>query len=103
MGRYWFVHITQNSVEKDCYAVMSERSASSTSGGHESWLRYVGHKLTTTLFDSEKDVVEYAERLLKQDNLPDVVRTRLKAFVDKFYNGTAYILDSLDNEYQPHR
>lgn len=99
---FWLIHYASTAITKqDHYGLMSEKAASQTSEGFEAWLRHNGYKLTKKGFKNKEEAVSYCERLLKQDNLPDVIRQRLKAFVDKYYTGTSFILDSLDNEYKP--
>lgn len=97
----WFIHYKTD--KKDYYGVMSEKEASCTSGGFESWLNHNGYKLTSKKFKNEEQVVKYCERLVKQNNLPDVVRSRLKAYIDKYYTHCGFILDSLDDQHNPSR
>jgi len=98
---FWLIHYTDTSVIKqDYYGLMSVKQARHNKEP-EGWLNYNGYKLTKKKFRDEKSAVTYCERLLKQDNLPDTIKQRLKAFVDKYYTKTSFILDSLDNQYDP--
>ncbi len=93
----WFVHFTSGA--QDSYDTMSEKEASSSSEGFEGSLNYNGHKLTSRKFRNGMEVVRYATRLLKQDNLPEAVRIRLRQFIDRYYNRTGFILDAFDKKY----
>ena len=67
----------------------------------EGMLNFWGHKVTSRMFESELEAVRYCERLLEQNNIPLEIRVHLRTFCDKFYNKESFILDVLDNEYEP--